>query len=114
MGKIKTVYFRDDAEYKIIKACLDVYRSGLNREQINTIMGIIDKAKVALSKPEQPKVAEKGFWGETLPSGWRMRDLGPLGKRLEGPDGIWAYRDKSGAFEEYRTACEAEGIKLDA
>lgn len=120
MGKIKTVYFRDDAEYKVAKACLDIYRSGLNKEQINMIMGIIDKARAAISTPEQskapeqPKVIEKGFWGETLPSGWRMRDLGPLGKRLEGPDGRWAYRDKSGAFEEYRAACEAEGIKLDA
>lgn len=108
------MYFRDDAEYKIMKACLDIYRSGLSREQINTVMGIIDKAKTSSSTPEQPKVVEKGFWGEALPSGWHVRDLGPLGKRLEGPDGIWVYRDKSGAFEEYRAACEAEGIKLGA
>lgn len=108
------MYFRDDAEYKIMKACLDVYRSGLNREQINTIMGIIGNAKASLSTPEQPKVTEKGFWGETLPSGWRIRDLGPMGKYIEGAGGELVYRDKSGAFEEYRAACEAEGIKLDA
>ncbi len=108
------MYFRDDAEYKVVKACLDIYRSELNKQQINTIMGIIDKAKASLSTPGQPKVAERGFWGEPLPSGWHIRDLGPLGKRIESPDGKWAYKDKSGAFEEYRAACEAEGIKLDA
>lgn len=114
MGKVRTVYFRDDAEYKIMKACLDAYRSGLNREQINAVMGIIDKAKVVASTPEQPKVVEKGFWGETLPSGWHIRDLGPMGKYIEGAGGELVYRDKSGAFDEYRAACEKQGIKLGA
>lgn len=108
MGKIKSIYIRDELEWQHIKLCLEIYRSGLNKDQVKTVFDTAAKAKGKAAKKESIDYAYEGkdFWGKSLPTGWKIRDLGPVGEWIEGPNDERVYKDKSGDFEAYVAACE--------
>lgn len=119
MGKIVSLYIKDELERKYIKLFLDILRSNLNKDQVRAVTDVAFKAMDKAGKPTKGESIDyayegKGFWGEVILAGWGIRDLGPLGTWLEGPNGERVYPDKSGDFEVYRAACEAAGIELKA
>lgn len=108
MARKICVYIKDEQESKAIKVFLAIYRSGLPIEVIQKTCKTAIKVKT-----EKTKEKELGIFGEFLPAGWHVRDLGPLGRMNESPDGKLVHIDGSGAIKEYRAACVAENLPLD-
>ena len=111
MARKICVYVKDEQESKAIKVFLAIYRSGLSDEVIQKTCETA--IKVAKEQTEKTKEKEIGIFGEILPAGWHVRDLGPLGRMNESPDGKLVHVDGSGAITEYRAACIAENLPLD-
>lgn len=117
--KRANIYFRDEDEWKKVKLFLEILRSGLNKEQATSVVEAAEKVRgelAASTKGSIDKKVEVGFWGEEIPQGWRQHLIGGKLVWIEKVGDIYSTvsPDGTGAIDEYRAACEAQGIKLDA
>lgn len=111
MKRVHT-YYRDEAEYRIHKLCLDIIRSNLNKDQVKVATDAAFKVMDKAGEPAGSKVTDRTFMGINLWEDCRLL-MNNGTKQVIMPSGNSVYENGGCDLKGFYKLCKDRGAEPD-